>query len=910
MENFINILIHIIQSHAFLFSALVISFVIKIFLILWLMPLGAFKKINQSSWLLLIGTIFGATFGDIAWLVKSGRIVFFPDLSYEIVTFFIRIAWAFLVIQYQSMALFVGSLANKSFSLSLYQKVCLGISSLFSGYFFYSAFFSYHYLCDEASRTAATQKGGYFEFQLMQIISIYLLIALVVPALYHIMQRVKSEMVPKILTKQLKIFTLFFIIPFFMTEFMLGLCIKTVDTGFGRPLVAISTLLLIATICYCLKKIMGLRFLNSSAHVDGKANLSMIEDFKTVLEQLGNANSLHELSHITQTFFKEAFNIAPRSVSFILREKHYDDTICSDIHHAIELFLSTLDTSIKSYINEHGILSYDELSFDQFYQENSSTKTMVDFLNRINADIFLPIYIKNKIVGAIIVARNARVNCFSKAEHDAMLVFSNYVTNIINLLQHKNLDTLIHKEKQLQEELYQRHQEINQYKESINSFLRHTKQKPIGIIFYKNKTFTLGNQAAKELIKIDINKQAGHPLTKAFSHVAHQVELFKAPYTQFARNEYGNILILSGVPHLQQNQVIITIVYPDISDIIAKQMDQLHNPHDWDYILYLESTSAGFHINEIVPSSAPAMLNFKIDLLKAALSKRALLLDMPDEDVSATVERIHHISLRETLHTLELSSHANSEAIACKLFGTNPLLKKTTPSTSLLKTLHSNGTLFIKNIHLADMALQDQLADFILYGYYRLMQSEQREYSSARIICSTNQNIARLVQENKFSLRLFEALKPIITMPSLSTIDTSELYSLIDGFTDQALKTNTFKNMLALNDKEKERLIQIRPASLSELKTKVQQQLIKKTKESNIHSDMIFDPAYEVSDPDLIHAARLGKQALKDQKIMGMLWHKFKSQSKIALFLGINRSSVHRRFKTLNLDFDGKETAA
>ena len=76
----------------------------------------------------------------------------------------------------------------------------------------------------------------------------------------------------------------------------------------------------------------------------------------------------------------------------------------------------------------------------------------------------------------------------------------------------------------------------------------------------------------------------------------------------------------------------------------------------------------------------------------------------------------------------------------------------------------------------------------------------------------------------------------------------------------------------------------------------------KKSKESNVDSTIIFDPAYAVSDPELTHASRLGKQALKDQKIMAMLWHKFKSQSKIASLLGVNRSSVNRRCKDYSLE--------
>ena len=77
-----------------------------------------------------------------------------------------------------------------------------------------------------------------------------------------------------------------------------------------------------------------------------------------------------------------------------------------------------------------------------------------------------------------------------------------------------------------------------------------------------------------------------------------------------------------------------------------------------------------------------------------------------------------------------------------------------------------------------------------------------------------------------------------------------------------------------------------------------------------MQSEALFDPAYEVSDPELIYAARLGKKALKDQKTLALLWHKFKNQNKIALFLGVNRSSIHRRFKAYNIGLSGEETTA
>ena len=129
-------------------------------------------------------------------------------------------------------------------------------------------------------------------------------------------------------------------------------------------------------------------------------------------------------------------------------------------------------------------------------------------MDKINADIFLPIYKNHQSLGILLSNVMRAFNEFySNIERDEMLVFASYLGNIINFLQNRNLDSLIYQEKELKEELYSKHQEINQYKESIRSFLKNNKQKEIGIIFYKNRHFVFANQAAKEIIKININTQ-------------------------------------------------------------------------------------------------------------------------------------------------------------------------------------------------------------------------------------------------------------------------------------------------------------------------------------------------------------------------------------------------------------------
>ncbi len=76
---------------------------------------------------------------------------------------------------------------------------------------------------------------------------------------------------------------------------------------------------------------------------------------------------------------------------------------------------------------------------------------------------------------------------------------------------------------------------------------------------------------------------------------------------------------------------------------------------------------------------------------------------------------------------------------------------------------------------------------------------------------------------------------------------------------------------------------------------------MQKSTRHKIHETTNFDPAYNVAEPEIAQAVRLGKKALKDPQIMAMLWKKFKNQNKIATLLGVNRSSVNRRCQEYDL---------
>jgi sigma-54 interacting transcriptional regulator len=893
----------------FLCLTILVSLFLKTVLLTILIPQAFRCPSSQKSCFLLIIVLVASMIGDFSWGIKLIRLLFIPTLSYSAVLFFVRIAWACFVIQYHALALFVRNLTEKRLILSQTQKILIYTSISFCIYFFYLTIFS-NDLSNEAQRHNAmlhtTSQNFYHEISMMRLSIMYILICLVIPTIFTAIARIRKGNLPKILHHQVLVLLRCLIIPYLAAELLTALNFEFVMLKtYKYATVGISAILIAYIVYYCIRNIMGLRFLNFTSHVESKHSFNFVDNFKIILEQLSFATSTVELIQITSTFFKEAYNIPTRKITLHIRKPMAKEEFSKthEIDALVEEFCTTHSSGIYNYINQHKILIYDELAFSNFYIQETTQTALLEFLGRINAEIFLPIFEKARIIGFIIVDANARPNhLYSNVERDEMLVFASYLGNIINLLRNRNLETLILQEKELKEELYKKQQEICNYRESIRSFLKNNKHKEIGIIFYKYRRFIYANQTAKEMVKININAQEGHPISRALKHVARQVQEYKSPQTLMVPDLNGNRLVISGVPNLEQNNVILTISHPDIADIISKQLGLLKDPSKWDYVLYLETTKPGQLINQLIPGNGETLLNFKISLLQTALSKKATLLEMPQEDLLSMVELLHHISMREILQIITLHTPTNPLEMGSKLFGINPIFGPTSHKP-LLEKLDGNGTLFIQNIEYLDRETQEHLAEFLRYGYYHIYKSEQKLTTDIRIICSANQSLQHRVESGIFSKSLFNELKKCsICLPSLEELPDRELNDLAQGYTDQAIKTNDFKNLLELTDKERIKIMGNRPVSLQELKNRVQQLLINKSKKNNIEQEIQFNPAYEISDPELIQASQLGKHALRDHKIMVTLWNKFKNQNKIAAFLGVNRSSVNRRCKEYNID--------
>jgi hypothetical protein len=894
--NFIgsNEFLLVVQSSALLFKIVILGFFIKRMI---------YTENIPAAWIYLLMVIIGAAMEDFSWIVSLTHKTLFPTANYFIVLICIRIGWALNILTYQALSLFIESFKNKRVQFRTYHYIFGAIS--------FGFFLAFVYI-----GLTAGPKTSAFENILREIESMYALLLLLPVTIISAFYSLRNTRLPLIVRLQLKTCVQFFLLPHLVANLCQVYPFKfSVGILANHPAaVGISAIFLSLTIFHCIKKIVGLRFLDLHEHVHDNQNFNFIDDFKILLEDLGNASNSKEIKLLTQHFFSKAFDIQSQDTSLSIRinnqlpQKDHSEMIDSYTQATIETFIGSHNENFKEMpealvsLKKNKILIYDEIAYNHFHNPSEARNTILSFLEKINADVFLPIYENNSIIAYITVQRHARNGkLYTDIERDEVLVFGSYLSKIINLLQNRNLGELLKQRKDIMEELYIKHQEITRYKESIRSFLRSPKENHIGILFYKNRKFSFGNKSAAEMLCVNPNTQQGDPLTKTLKALAQQVEIYKTTQTQMTKNSKGNRLILSGIPHPEHHGSIITIHYPEISDTIKRLLDHIKDPSSWDYLLYLETTKSGRLINNLIPSSCESLLNFKIDLLKLALSKKALLLDLPEDDLIPTVELLHHISLRETMHVLTIHAPITTPDIPITLFGMNTLFGST-PTQPLLDKLNKKGTLFIKNIHFLDLETQNNLAEFIRYGSYRVFKSDKKIQSDVRIITSTSQNLSQLVQEGIFSQTLFNELRHTsLTLPSLLTLDPTEIDTLVEGFTEQALTDNVCNKLLSLTDKEKAKIAGQRPISLQELKRKVQNLLIAKSKKTEVYDETEFDPAYNISDPRLAEAARLGKYALKDPKIMSLLWGKFKNQNKIATFLGVNRSSVHRRCKDYGL---------
>ncbi len=893
MEAFIFRYTDIIGSPLLLLAIELIAFLLKIGIGISLITLKPTSTITKQALFLLGVIIFSAILADFSWIFKLSREELFPILPLELHYFFLRIAWAFAIILHQALALFLLYLIRKHMQLHILQKIGLCLSALLFLSFLYTSITCYYDPIMD------------YEIVLQKIVYIHTFLILI-PVIFISLHELKNNSLPKILKKQASLFIYLFLAPYLLSE-LLTLEFYSFSLSYhigSYGLVSISTFLMTYAIYSYTRRMLQLRFLNMGTHVHAHKKSNFIDEFSYVLEQLSSAESFSELNTCTQNFFKNAFNISPSIIQLVIRGSAIEKD--QERSFFIEQFLSLhydSQCSVGAFMRSNRILITDELEFTNFYTNDSAITSILEFLKNIKVDIFIPLYNKQLITAYIIIKENARPKkFFSSVERDEMLIFISYVSNTINILQQNNIQELLLQNKILKDTAQEKHQEIKQYKESIKVLLHNKKGKEIALIFYKNKRFVYANKCAHDILTIDLNLYQGHSLTRSLKKITENVLLYSTAHRSKQIDLQGNPIIVNAVPISERGTVLITVHYPDVIDIIMPFVERLKDPSDWDYLLYLETTLSGQLIHDLFPGQSDTILGCKIQLLKATLTHKAALLTTQKEDLLPLVELIHTISLRAKLHILRLSSPESHLEVAIALFGIHPLYAKNLDSEPLLLQLKNSGTLFIENVHLLSKETQDMLVYYLRYGFFKQCKSNQRYPSNACLLFSTTFNLEQLVSEQKFSAELLEILyKNHIILPSLLVLPLQELESFTEEYAESIIKKNKEHCITSLTNKEKDKILKDKPSSILALKNKVEKLLTEKSKKQGYITETPLGRELDSHNAEISQLIKLGKHALKDPIIMTLLWQKFKSQNKIALLLGVNRSSVNRRCKDYRL---------
>jgi hypothetical protein len=854
------------------------------------------KQHNHTFYFLLL-MIIGIMFENFSWILKISCQLEIININHFYTQITIMFAWVFNLIGYQSLGLFIENLTENKFHFQWHQKIFISLNSFFIPAFIYSA------LCHIYAWPTKISIHTFLKF------APFYFIIIILPSLIIATYKIRYKKLPAILKKQLNIFITYIIIPRLIFNFIECFPFygpEGASASTAGIIATISLLFMNYAIIFCSFNLTRFRLFNFSNKVQDDQPNALTGSFKDSIEHISVATTAMELLYITQTFFKENFGISPENVclNFRYKPEHCSagtDSYCSITNNIIESFINK-DNLALELLQKYKILVADEINFDTYYTIDANQMALAQFLEDISSEIFLPMYDKNNIIAYLTIQRTYPHKFYSASEQNKIVIFGTYLASTINIMHNSNTSSLLQENKKLKEELYLKHQESNQYKESIKNLIKQKSSSQIGIMFYKDHRFTIGNETAQKMVPINLNHQKKHPTTIAITKLVEQVESFRTMQSRFLYDHTNKQILITAVPHFDHlGGVIVTLHYPDSSDIIKGHIDQIQDPSQIDYLLYLETTKNGKLINQAIPSNSESLLNFKIKLLEIALNKKATLLESHSDDLMTIVEIIHHISLRSVLHVIDLKPTTSTHDLAIKLFGINPLLLQD-QEDGLLKKLDKTGTLFIKNIELVDLETQNKLAEYIRYGVFTITKSEHRIASDVRIICSVQTDAQQLITANRLSVKLYNELATtMITMPSLLTMDEKELSELIEGFTHQTAQAHNFSALLQISKKDKDQLIDRRPASLVEFKSKIQYILNQKSTDYQISHETHHDPRLHISDPILLKAANLGKYSLKDPQIMTLLWNHFHCQNKIAQFLGVNRSSVNRRCKEYNL---------
>ncbi len=862
----------------------------------------------QIPFYCLLIIISSLAFESFTWIIALGRVLELIPVSLESKAVIIDLDWIVCLIRYQAIYFLIKSLIHKGYTLDKYAKLYMGINivlaSIIAGHTIYQLITGdrLQFLLLLTTRTAA----------------IYALSTIMYTAYKAFTYLTENKNIPILIKKQIHTLLKYFLVPGALLESLQILPIYSLlgDTTLNLVSTPFVMIFYTASLIFCIRRLICFRFLNLKDRLDGMYdnNSYLSGDLQHSVYELSKAQEEVEMVHLAQRKIAQSCNIADQLVNIVIRPSRsvrYEPTKSNNAqrHAHIEEFITTEPYS--AWLLNRQLLVTDEIAFNAYYEApDSENNVLLQFLEKHNYAVFMPLVSQNAIVGYAYIMQQYDHIFFPTELQIRLGIFATFLGNLIGVLNQEHLLARLADHQTIRHELYIRQKELLTFQEAMNTTFGQKMRSEVGLLHYRNGAFTFGNTVALQILGVDPNKYPEHPVAQALHKFAENVDTYRCESSLLVPNMVENQLHFQGYPETTRlNGSLILVRKPEIADLLKLKASISPTPNEHTYLFYLHATQSGRLINKIVPGDSPTMMKFKMQLLKVCLSEKAVLLDAPAHDIKDIVEIIHTISLREQMHTLVLAPNKEKHNLSVEFFGINPILQTEKSNAVPLLEQYNNGTLLIQNVDRLDHTTQDRLADFLKYGVYSPIRSTIQCQSTIRIICTTSNDVHTLLHNHELSARLYEELQPsMMRLPDIHTFSSEETSNLIDYIAaNDEVERGALEQAMTLNKEEKTVLLEKPFNSFYELKQEVKgkvaqrKQALKKVTQTR----EVVVPGFALhlidTHPELLRAAQLGKEALKDKKLMTLLWKTFGCQSLIAEYLGVNRSSVNRRCKEYGL---------
>jgi hypothetical protein len=912
--------IQLFDSIYFVALAKAISAGISIFVVVALLSKVRGHKIELRSKHLarLLLIMLGAEiFNNIYWVAAKAPVAYIglnPSF-YRIATCFMRLTWITASLQRYALAQFFASFCPPNRLIAYWMRFIRWFTVVFSGYMAYAAIGRF-YATETAQRIV--------ERNIIQV-AFVIEVCWMIPVVIYCIKILKKNHLPLIYRRQLTLLTYVFLCPFIGLEWLSTNFTYGVVSVWQNPIksysaLGIESLIFAWLLYYCAKHMINSRFLNLVSHVKAPHSYDFLDDFNNVLSSLDDVTKPSELEFEARNFFKKAFTIDPRRVHVGIFAAEPDAPAVwmtertRAVHEVVTHFFNTYIAApeLIKKAEDAGVrpakitvLTRHDLEFDQFHAASPTVTAFVNFLNTLDADVFIPIHTHYQAVGYVLIDRHIdEERVFNNVELGQMRVFAEYAGNVMTQLRTKSIDAIQQMVHQLHQELFIRHRQKEYYKETVLTLLKDQSKSEIGLVYYRKQRMVFASAGATDLLEVTSLADVSTQQVRGLLHVAQEACQTGREQTVLLRSAGSNRQLLCTAMIDRDPAVAVIVIRPNKTFLdVDQSLRVAQDPSRWDYLLYLETTAIGERIRQALPGGSEGVQRIHHDILRIGIASPAIFLSAPLEDIPDYIGLMQHIGQAQQLTSLTLMQQELAQEHALELFGINSAIEPNRPP-ALLARLNHTGMLFINNVHLLSSKTQDMLADMINLGWYSPLCSTKKITCTTRIICSSPLDLQELITSERCTAKLGALLaKGELTITAPHLLTQQDRISIIQGYELELNKSMVESEPIALTSSARTRIAEQGHTSFKQLKKEVQDaftaHLANQDAGGLIYLD---DEERQALTPEIIAIIRLGKKAIKDIKSLAKLMQVFKNQAKIADILGVNRSSVYRRCKEFNLE--------